>query len=121
LIAVPPAAIIATTATATATASSTTATGTLFARFGNVDCEIAAVNGSAIQSFDGFFRFLVAAHGDEAEAARTSAHAVHHQVGFHDGAVRGEHVAQVVFCGVEGKISYKQFGITHVIYFVLDL
>ena len=26
-----------------------------------------------------------------------------------DGAVRGKRVLQVVFCGVEGKISYEQF------------
>ena len=54
-----------------------------------------------------------AAGGDEGETAGAAAHAVHHQVGFKDGAMIGESVLKIVFGGVEGKISNVQF-ITHV-------
>ena len=48
--------------------------------------------------------------------ARATAHAVHHQVGLDDRAVRGKGVLQVIFSGVEGKISNKQFR-THVMFY----
>jgi hypothetical protein len=47
---------------------------------------------------------------------RPVGHAVHHQVGFGDRAVRRKGVLQVVFSGVEGKISDKQF-IAHVMFY----
>ena len=59
---------------------------------------------------------LRVAHGHESEPARAAGHAVHHQVGFNDRAVRGKRVLQVVFGGVEGKISDKQF-CTHVMFY----
>ena len=56
------------------------------------------------------------AHGHETKAAGAVGHAIHHQVGFGDRAVRRKGVLQVVFGGIEGKISYKQF-ITHVMFY----
>jgi len=113
--------LVATTATTTVaaitaaevttrTTTATTAAGrTLFARTGDVDCEGATIELLTVQRVNRFLRFFGAAHGDETETARTAAHAVHHQVGFHDGAVGGERVLEFVFGGVEGKISDKQF------------
>lgn len=106
-----------TTATAAATAVFTTRTPaaaaaagrTLFARTGHVNREGATIELLTVQRVNGFLRFFGAAHGDETETPRTAAHAVHHQVGFDDRAVRGKRVGEVVFSSVEGKISDKQF------------
>ena len=108
------AATAAATVTATATAAAAAAARTLFAGSGDIDCEGAAIHCGAIHGLDGFLGLLGCAHGDEGEPARASAHLIHHQVGFQDRAMRGKRVLQVVFCGVEGEISYKQF-ITHAI------
>ena len=51
------------------------------------------------------------AHGDEAESARAAGFAVHDEVGFSDRAVLGEERVQVLFGGLEGKISHVQFHI----------
>src|ERR1051325_7179981 len=110
-----------TTTAATAAEFATTAAAaarTFFTRARDVDSERAAVELLAVHGIDGLLRFLRRAHGHESEAARAAAHAIHHQVGFHDCAVRGERVLQVVFGGVEGKISNKQFR-THVMLTVL--
>jgi hypothetical protein len=48
-------------------------------------------------------------HGDEGEATGLPAHAIHHQVDPGNSAVGGECVFDVVFSGVEGKVSNKQF------------
>src|SRR5207245_8399564 len=48
----------------------------------------------------------------ESKATGSTGRAIHHQVGLGDRAMRGERVLQVVFSGVEGKVSHKQF-ITH--------
>ena len=63
--------------------------------------------------------FVGAAHGDETETAGTVGHAIHHEVRFGHGAERRKRVVQVVFSGVEGKISYEQF-VFHVMLTVLD-
>ena len=60
--------------------------------------------------------FLRLTHGDECEAAGAAGHAIHHQVGFNDRAMGGKRVLEIVFGGVEGKISYKQFVIHVMIY-----
>ena len=101
-------------ATTTAAATATAARRTLFARLGNVDSDCTAVDLAAVEGLNGLLSFLGGAHGDETESAGTTAHAVHHQVGFHDSAVCRKGVLQVVFSGVEGKISNKQFS-THLI------
>jgi hypothetical protein len=119
--------IIATTTTTaataaaavTTTATATTTTRTLFARAGNVDRQSAAAEISAVQGFDGLLGFFGGAHGDETKTTGTAAHAVHHQVGFNDSAVRREGVLQFVLSSFEGKISNKQL-CAHVILQVRD-
>src|SRR4030095_16868654 len=96
-----------------AATATTAATRTLFTRTCNVDGEGAAVHVLAVHGRDGFLRLFGRAHGHEAKAARAAGHSLHHQVGFDHRAVRREGVLQVVFSGVEGKVSYKQF-IAHV-------
>ena len=93
----------------TATAAATATTRTFFTRAGDVDREGATVHFLAVQGFNGSLRLIGRTHRDEAETARTTAQAIHHQVGFHDRAVRREGVVQVILCSVEGKVSYKQF------------
>ena len=51
--------------------------------------------------------------------ARPAGGPVHHQVGFSDRAVGGERILQIVFGGVEGKVSNKQFT-THVMFYCPD-
>ena len=116
----------ATTATAVFTARSTaaaataaTAWRTVFTGTCNVDGQCAAVQLFTIQCVNGSLSLFGRAHGDETKTAGTAANAVHHQVGFHDSAVRREGVLQVVLGGVEGKISHKQFR-THLMSTVLD-
>ena len=70
-------------------------------------------------SFELLLRLVGGAHGDEAKPTRAAGHAIHHQVRFGDRAKRRKGVLQVVFSGVEGKISHKQF-VTHVMFTVLD-
>src|SRR2546426_226178 len=97
-------------ATATEPATAASATGrTLFARAGDVDREVAAVERRAVQGVDGLLCLLGRAHRNEAEPARFARNAVHHQVGLDNRAVRREGVLQIVLRGVEGKISNKQF------------
>ena len=103
-------------ATATAATITTAATRALFAWFSDVHREGAAMQFPAIQGFDGFLRFIARTHGHKTKAAGAIGHAIHHQVSFGDRAMRGERVLQVVFGGIEGKISDKQF-ITHVMFY----
>jgi hypothetical protein len=93
--------------TATRTTSTTTTSRALFARAGDVDGQGAAIQLRAVQGGNGFLRFLIVAHGHETKAAGAIGHAIHHQIGFHDCAVFGKRVIQVVFCGIEGKIPYE--------------
>jgi len=85
------------------------ATGAFFARLGCVNGEGAAVHVRAVQCADGFSGLLIGAHRDEGKAAWTARGAIHHEVGFKHGAVRRESVLQIIFGGVEGKVSDKQF------------
>jgi len=103
---------------ATTTTAARAAVGTFFAGAGDIDGQRAAVEFLAVQTVDGLFGLLRRGHGDEGKSAGTIGHAVHHQVGLGDGAVGGKGVLEVVFSGVEGKISDKQF-VAHVI-IVLD-
>src|SRR5258706_4410585 len=101
------AAAAAGTAAVFTTTAAAAAGRAFFTRLGDVDREGAAIQLRAVQGGNGFLRFFSRAHGDETETARTAAHAVHHQVRFPDRAVRREGVLQVVFSGIEGKISDK--------------
>jgi hypothetical protein len=109
------AALATTTATTTVAAAAATATGTLFTRTGHVDREVTATDVLAVQTADGRLGGLVRVHGDEGEAAGLAGHAIHHEVDFHDGAVGGKRVLEIILGGVEGKIPYKQF-VVHVMY-----
>ena len=109
------AAAITATSAAVFTTTSTAATRALFAWLGHIDREGSAVHFLAVQGLDGLLRLLGSAHGHKAKAAGAIGHAIHHQVGFGDRAMRGERVLEVVFSGVEGKVSHKQF-ITHVMF-----
>jgi hypothetical protein len=105
---------VGTPATAAAAAAEFTTTAaaarrTFFARTRDVDGEGAAIEFLAVHRGNRLLCFLGRSHRDEREPARTAAYAVHHQVGFHDCAVRREGVLQIVFGCFEGKISNKQF------------
>src|SRR6266566_2386417 len=106
LVAVPSASAAAAAVFATTTA---TAGRALFAWFGLVDGEIAPVKGCTVHRRNRLLRLFGRTHGDESKAARAARGPVHHEVGFEDGAVRGERVLKVVFGDIEGKVSYKQF------------
>ena len=111
----------ATTATtATAAIPAATATRPFLTSPGNINSEVAPVQAGAIQGVHGFLGFLLGAHGYESEPARPACCAIGHEVGFEDGAVRGESVLQIVFSGVEGEISDKQFIIHAVVFYFLE-
>jgi hypothetical protein len=99
----------ATAPAAAISATTTTAARPFFASAGKVNGEVASVEVGAVHGTDGFLGFFFGAHGDESESARAAAVAIGHEVGFEDGAVRGESILEIVFGGVEGKISNKQF------------
>jgi hypothetical protein len=63
----------------------------------------------AMEGFDGLLAFVGAAHGDESEAAGAVGFTIHDEVRLGDGAVFGEKGVEVLFGGLEGKISYVQF------------
>ena len=102
-------ALATTAATATAAATTAASTRAFFAGPGNINGEVAPVQVGAVQGIHGFLGFFLGAHGDESEAAGPAAVAIGHEVGFENGAVRGESVLEIVFGGVEGEISNKQF------------
>ena len=83
------------------------ASGALFPRTSFIDGQIATIEVCSVQSVNRFLRFFGRTHGDETEASRAASHPVRHEAGFRNGAMGGEGVLQVVFGGVEGKISYK--------------
>jgi hypothetical protein len=117
-VAITAAAVLATSTAAAAAAakftpSTATAAGTFFAGTCDIDSDGATAQLRAVHGGNGFLRFFFGAHGDETKATRALGGSIHHEIGFSDCTVRGERVVQVVFGGVEGKISYKQF-IIHV-------
>jgi len=63
----------------------------------------------AVQGVNGLLAFFGAAHGDETKAAGAIGFTVHDEAGLGDGAVFGEEGVEVLFSGLEGKISYVQF------------
>jgi hypothetical protein len=72
-----------------------------------------------VQGFDGLLAFFSGAHGDETEAAGAVGFTIHDEVGFGDRAVFGKKGVQVLFGGLEGKISYVQFHTIFCFLFVL--
>jgi hypothetical protein len=107
----------ATTAAAAIPSAAATTTRPFFTSAGEINSEVTAVQISAIQGTDGFLGFFLGAHGNEGESARAAAFAIGHELGFEDGAVGGESVLEIVFSGVEGEISDKQFIIHAVVFF----
>lgn len=100
------------TAKLTGASLRTAAAAALFTRAGEVHGEIPAIQRCAIEGADRSLSLFRSAHGDETEPSRATAHTVGHQVGFQNGAMGGKGVLEIVFGGVEGKVSDKQF-ITH--------
>ena len=110
---------ISTTGTAAAAATREFATGTArFHRLGFVDGQVTAIVILAMERIDGALAFFGAAHGDEAKTAGTAGFTVHDQVGFGDSAVLSKKLVQVLFVGLEGKISYVQF---HVVFLYVEV
>jgi hypothetical protein len=104
------AAAATTAASATAVAAAaTTASGTVFTWTRFIHRQGAAIEALAIERLNRGVCVFFVFHGDKRETARAAAEFVHDQVHFDDVAVGGEHVLKLVFCGVEGKVSYKQF------------
>ena len=99
------------TATTETTAATTTTRRTFLAWAGDIDGQRTAIHFGTVEGLDGRLGFLRCAHGDEPKAARAAGHAIHHQVGFNDGAMGGKCVLEVVLSGFEGKISHKQLGV----------
>jgi len=104
-------------AAAAAIPSATATTRAFFTSASEINGEVTAVQICAIHGTDGFLGFFLGAHGNEREPARPAGGAIGHEVGFEDGAVGGESVLEIVFSGVEGEISDKQFIIHAVVYF----
>jgi hypothetical protein len=98
-------------------ATTTTTTRAFFASSGDVYSQVAPVHVGAIQGADGFLGFFLRTHRNKSESAWPAGGAVHHQVRFDDRAVGGESVLEIVFGGVEGEISDKQFIIHAVVFF----
>ena len=96
-----------TAATATATVLTTSARRAFFPGSRDIDGDAAATQIRAIQRGDGFLRLFACAHGDEGEAAWPIGRPVHHQIRLGYSAVNGKGVIEIVFGGIEGKISYK--------------
>ena len=98
---------ITTTTIAAAGTAGGFATGT--ARFhgtGFIDGQITTIVVLAMEGVDGLLAFFSAAHGDETETAGAVGFTVHDEVGLGDGAVFGEEGVEVLFGGLEGKISH---------------
>src|SRR5438552_18883756 len=68
-------------------AAAATAGRTLFARLGLIHGQITPIQSMAVQGRNRLFRLLGRTHGHEGKASRTTAGAVHHEIGFQDGAV----------------------------------
>jgi len=62
-----------------------------------------------MERLDGSLRAFLGFHGDKGKPARLAAEFVHDQIDAGHGAVRGEQILEIVFGGVEGEVSYKQF------------
>jgi hypothetical protein len=84
-------------------------TRAFFAGTSFVDGQWPAIQFLAVECAHGGRSVGVIIHGDERKAARFAGHAIHHQLHFADLAVLFEKILKIIFCGLEGKISYVQF------------
>ena len=97
---------LVTTTISTTGTTAAAATAASFHRLGFVDRQVTTVVVLAVKSVDGALAFFGAAHGDKSETAGAVRFAIHDQVGFSDSTVLGKKLAEVLFGGLEGKISY---------------
>ena len=102
------AAAAVTTATTATTAAATALTG-----LGNVHGEVTTLNHLTVETADGGLGSGVAAHLDEAEAARTARLTVRDNGGAADGAEGGEQLRELVVSGVEGEVSDVELVLGH--------
>jgi hypothetical protein len=101
--------LVAIASAITAAGATAAAARTGFHRLGFVDRQVTAVVVLAMEFLDGALAFLGAAHGHETEAARAVCFTIHDEVGFFDSSALREKLVEVLFGGLEGKISYVQF------------
>lgn len=106
--------LIAVTRAAVSVSIAGTPAAAFFARPGDVDGQSTAVNLLAVERADCRLRFIGRAHSDETETAWTTTGAIRHQIGFEHGSMGGKRVLKIILGGIEGKISNKQFIITHI-------
>src|ERR1700690_3660848 len=92
-------------AAVTAAAATAAASGrTVLARTSFVDRQSAAFPILAIQAQDGRFGAFLGVHGGESEAARAPGVFVHNDVDFVHRAMLGQHVPEIVFGDIKGKV-----------------
>jgi len=96
-------------AAVTAPATATTAAASFFPRTSFIDGQRATFPIFAVQSGNGRLGAFFGIHGGEGEAARATGHFIHYDADLVHGAMGGQHVAQIVFGGVKGKIPQVQF------------
>jgi hypothetical protein len=99
-------AVTRTTGTGATSARKVTARAARFHRLGFVDGQVTAIMVLAMKRINGALAFFGAAHGDKTKTAGAVGFAIHDQVGFSDSAVLSEKLVQVLFGGLEGKISH---------------
>src|SRR5947209_5830589 len=102
------AAAITTKATAPA-GKATSATPTIFARFGFVDFQSAAINFLAIELIDCRCGFFVAGHFDEPEASRTSSVAIFDDARRLNRAGLSKQFLQLLTGSLESEVSHIKF------------
>ena len=102
------AAATVTAATATA-AAATTVSWAFFTWAGFVDGQRTAHEILAVESLDDGVSTLPIGHGGERETAWAAGHFVHHNEDFAHLAVLREEITDVLFSGIEGKISDVEF------------
>jgi hypothetical protein len=108
LVAVATATTVASATVSAASAATTAATArALFARPGEINGQGTSIQLFAIQSINGLLRFFGRTHGHKGKPPGPTCSPVHHQVGLHDGAVRGKCVLKIVFCRVKGEIPHE--------------
>ena len=104
------AAATATVSAATATAAAAaTVSRAFFTWAGFVDGQRTAHEILAVESLDDSVSTLPIGHGGERETAWAAGHFVHHDEDFAHLAVLREEITDVLFSGIEGKISDVEF------------
>jgi hypothetical protein len=95
----------AASAEALSTASTASAAGTIGLRFGFVDGEGTSAQFGAVESGNGFFRFIRIGHFDEGKSPGTAGVTIGHNAYFLNFSMGLEHIAQLGFGGAVGKVA----------------